>query len=1092
MSFCDACPVPPELKKFVPPTGNHRSPKLYLVGMCPGETESFAGEPFCGRAGLILRGALRDAGFDITKDIRMFNVVNCRTTNPNHANKNRDPYTEEIDYCKSLVMTDIKKSKPEMIICLGKVAASAFIDISHYGSVREATLDTSLSWEGIPLRIGYHPSYILQNGGESSTLYQPYVTYFKQFQKNIPLVHLEGLASRTYLSADEFLETDFAESDYGFDIETSSLESLNIENKISGLGFCELSGKGYYVYLKTPTEYEKVKDKLRNIILTKKLYVFNFSFEGTAMAATLGVHPYEWNVADTRQTCLVVGKKGSLKNIASTLNFPNWEKSMDYLSDLIASFYKLLARGGKKESKELQALRISWDELLSLLQTKEDKTVFDNLTTFLGLYKDIEDAKWTIEEVREIFIDQASKKIQRIFYDIIPVNIVGDYCIFDAYAAIKIHHILFERMNAKEKRAVGYFIEHAELAASMECAGVGWNFDKAVELDSFYQEEMTKALKQLITLPLFSRALGLTTHDFIKVNSLMSVEELKVYFNPNSNHENTRNTFSAALDTPFVRKLYTIYLLYLDLSLTLDYEYVETKEQLRMWLRESLDKEENKQIKKEKFKWIQTADKEIEGVIWECFKDNQPKCAEYLNRLRKFQLPKFDEPTIIPLYEAFTKIGGIDVDDLSTWTPEFETLYYFRLFKKINKAFTSYLWGSVGMDGSARVVDIKDSELQCPPRRTPDWQSAVAHKKLGENDVPVIAWKFNVNGAETNRWRSGYHLWPWQCELQDLKISRYKNGLLAHCDYSQMEVRTIAAVANEVGLLNAYKEGKDVHRFMASKVFNKPEEEIEDGERRYSKMLTFSVLYGKTESGVARDFLHGDIEKAKELVNGFYSGFPKIAQFVKSQHNKVDKGENYVRSMIGEKINLGDGKHGGQASAHQLKRLAVNYPIQSTASHLTAIGINRVYREAFQRNLPIRAYGFTHDAGDFDFDASCLFDFLTILRSNMQDKLVDEFKIPVKIDIEFGVTGNNMLELKIKSIDENQLTAKFEGSKQALEDVITRLDIAGLKYDVNVEEEHESYMSRQALFMQKRAFSALLGKSSKLLSGIITINRGDI
>ena len=1087
MSFCDSCPVPFKYKKFVPPFGNTESPILYIVGNSPGETETYAGQPFCGPDGMLLRGALKDAGFDILKDVRMFNIVNCRTPNINYPNTNREPFKEEINYCKRLVITDIKKCKPKMIICLGKTAASAFVDIDHYGSVKEATLDTSLNWDGIPLRIAYHPLYIQRNGGETSPMYPPYVTYFKQFHQNIPLVHLEGLSSRTYLSADEFLTTEFNAPDYGFDIETSSLESLNVENKISGLGFCELNGNGYYVYLKTNEDYEKVKAKLREIILTKKLYVFNFSFEGTAMAATLGIHPYEWNVVDTRQTCLVVGKKGSLKNIASTMNFPNWEKSMDYLSDLVSSFYKLLARGGKKESKELQALRISWQELLTHLDTKENKTVLNNLNIFLDLYKNTEQSKWTLEEIREIFVDQASKKIQRIFYDIIPVNIVGDYCIFDAYAAIKIHNLIYEKLSTKEKKAVEYFKEHAELAAAMECAGVGWNFEKAIELDGFYQEEMTKTLKQLITIPSFFKALGLTTHDFIKVNSLMSVKELKEYFNPNSNHESTRNTFSAALDTPFVRKLYTIYSLYLELSLTPDSNYVETKAQLRAWLQESLDKDENKLLKQEKFKWIQTADKEIENLLSECFRDDITKFAEYMNKLRKFQLPKFDEPTIIPLYEAFTKIGGIDVDDLSTWTPEFEILYYFRLFKKINKAFTSYLWGSVGMDGSARVINKEDSELHCPPRRTPDWNSAILHKRLTENDVPVIAWKFNVNGAETNRWRSGYHLWPWQCELQDLKISRYKNGLLAHCDYSQMEVRTIAAVANEVGLLNAYKEGKDVHRFMASKIFEKPEEEIEDSERRYSKMLTFSVLYGKTESGVARDFLHGDLEKAKELVNGFYSGFPKIAQFVKNQHQKIDKGEDYVRSMIGERIKLGDGKHGGQASFHQLKRFAVNYPIQSTASHLTAIGINRVYREAFKRNLPIRAYGFTHDAGDFDFEASSLFDFLTILRSNMQDKLVEEFKIPVKIDIEFGVTGNNMLELKIKSIDEDQLTAKFEGSEQALNDIVTRLDIAGLVYEVTVEEEHENYMSRQALFMQKRAFSALLGKSSKSLGGIITI-----
>jgi DNA polymerase-1 len=306
-----------------------------------------------------------------------------------------------------------------------------------------------------------------------------------------------------------------------------------------------------------------------------------------------------------------------------------------------------------------------------------------------------------------------------------------------------------------------------------------------------------------------------------------------------------------------------------------------------------------------------------------------------------------------------------------------------------------------------------------------------------------------------------------------------------------MEVRVIAALSKEETLLEAYRQGKDIHRYMASKIFNKPEEKITDSERRYSKTLTFSVIYGKGVIAIARDSLQGDIKKAEDLYNGFFNGFPGIDRFKNLGHKQIEEGQGeddyYVESLLGEKIPLIGNKHGQNTSINQLKRLVVNYPVQSTASHLTAIGINRVNRDAYEHKLPIRAFGFTHDAGDFDFMTEYLFKFIDLLIFHMQDNIANEFNIPVKIDMEIGKTGNCMLELKIKEKTEEKLVVKFGGSKQALDDVTGQFNKANMTYELLNVESKESYVSWDGLFSPKRAYSQNMGKTVEHVEGEMVI-----
>lgn len=1104
------CPCSNIVKKIVPPEGS-KTPKIYIAGMAPGEEEFRDSRPFIGPSGQVLRSALRDAGYNLETDVRFFNVVACRTTVP-YSNKNRDPTQEEIDNCKELIFSDIEKTQPGIILVMGKAAAQAFTT-KKYTSVAALMKETSYHHKGIPIRFGYHPSYLLRNGGTYSHLYPDYVNWFKNFSTETVK---KTLSSLTIMNSDEFLVWEPKTKHLGFDIEATSLNTIEQNFFICGIGFADVEGNGFYLYLKDEEDFLKVADRLKEIILNYTLYVFNFSYEGTAFANKLQIHPYQWNMVDARQTAMVVGKKGGLKEISHNMSFIDWEIENTKVVSLLDGLYKAVfnKKGGKEKALSLR-LRHSWEAfkgyctipvekteeiqntlftLPPITETKKKVKVETNESTIEQKCTELEqfynhpDSVITTEKLREVFLTSSNRKEERKFFDLVPINIIARYCAHDAYAAIKIHSDLWATINDSEKKAFGYLNEHAELGAAIHCTGVGWDIEQARYLDKYYQSELIKALKNIINNDLFKQYSSLTTKEIIDINSLVDIKEIQKEFNPNSTQGKTKEIFNKIMNQSFGKRVWALWSLYQEISLTPEDNFTIIKDKFIYLLRDNKDIEIMKSVRAEKREFIKSGDDEIKSII-NLYKDQTGfKGEKFLALLDNFSIESMNEAILVELYNAFTQIGGIDIDDRDTWELEFKALYDFRLFKKIYKANSTYLWGRMGMGDDARLIDVKNKKLISPPRLKTDWEKYIKNGDSVEDFAAIVSWSYNVNGAETNRWQGRYHTWPPGSELQDLKVSRYPNGLLAHVDYSQMEVRTVAALAGDKGLLEAYKQGKDIHRFMASQIFNKKEENVTGDERRYSKMLTFAVIYGETEYGIARDYFSGDIKKAKKLVGDFYKGVPDIARYIQNQHELIEKNIPYVRSVFGEKIFLKYVEKEEQKEIDkQLKKYAVNTPVQSSASHIAGLGINRVNKEAFERCLPINVFGFTHDAGDFDFVVKYLFEFFDILHRRMELDIDSEFNIPVKIDIEMGVSGDKMLEFKIDSKSKYELHTHVEGTQEALTKFRNLLNVAKISHTCKITDEKEEFMSNQQLFMKKRAFSERLGTSRKIVEASLSI-----
>jgi uracil-DNA glycosylase family 4 len=134
----------------------NRSARLMVVGEAPGAEEDRQGEPFVGRAGLLLNAMLRAAGFE-RRDVYIANVLKCR---PPH---NRDPSDEEAGRCLPYLRRQIELVDPDVILCVGRIAAQRLLGTDQpIGRLRGRVHDLG----GVPVVATYHPAYLLRSPGE--------------------------------------------------------------------------------------------------------------------------------------------------------------------------------------------------------------------------------------------------------------------------------------------------------------------------------------------------------------------------------------------------------------------------------------------------------------------------------------------------------------------------------------------------------------------------------------------------------------------------------------------------------------------------------------------------------------------------------------------------------------------------------------------------------------------------------------------------------------------------------------------------------------------------------------------------------------
>lgn len=153
----------------VAPEGLFRRPRLYVVGEAPGAEESMQGRPFVGPAGRALREMLDEAGID-PQQVRLANALPFRpiTYSKHRKPRNRSPTIEEICHYGTAVLTDIRRSKPDVIVALGSTAARLFGESRPIQAARKVRSQ----FENWRLHVTFHPAYVRRFGGRKSVVWR--------------------------------------------------------------------------------------------------------------------------------------------------------------------------------------------------------------------------------------------------------------------------------------------------------------------------------------------------------------------------------------------------------------------------------------------------------------------------------------------------------------------------------------------------------------------------------------------------------------------------------------------------------------------------------------------------------------------------------------------------------------------------------------------------------------------------------------------------------------------------------------------------------------------------------------------------------
>lgn len=224
---------------------------------------------------------------------------------------------------------------------------------------------------------------------------------------------------------------------------------------------------------------------------------------------------------------------------------------------------------------------------------------------------------------------------------------------------------------------------------------------------------------------------------------------------------------------------------------------------------------------------------------------------------------------------------------------------------------------------------------------------------------------------------------------------------LISLDYSQIELRILAHIANIESLKQAFRDGHDIHAMTASEMFDVPLDQMTPEIRRQAKGINFGVIYGISGFGLARN-LRIPRKEAQGFIDRYFERFPGIRAYM-DETVQFAKDNGYVRTLFGRKINTAEinakGPHAGFA-----KRAAINAPIQGTAADVIRRAMIRMPTAI--AHLPAKMLLQVHDELIFEVEDSAVEETITVVRDIMENASMPVVKLDVPLTVDAGRGAN--------------------------------------------------------------------------------------
>ena len=240
-------------------------------------------------------------------------------------------------------------------------------------------------------------------------------------------------------------------------------------------------------------------------------------------------------------------------------------------------------------------------------------------------------------------------------------------------------------------------------------------------------------------------------------------------------------------------------------------------------------------------------------------------------------------------------------------------------------------------------------------------------------------------------------------EVRKAFVPKDDNYVLLAADYSQIELRIIAALSKEETMINAFKNGEDIHASTAAKVFGVDIKDVTREQRSNAKTVNFGIVYGVSAFGLSNqtDLSRGE---AKELIDTYYETYPKLKAYMSAQVDFARE-HGYVETVLNRRRYLKDINSRNAMVRSGAERNAVNAPIQGSAADIIKLAMINIHKRFLKEGFKSKMLLQVHD--ELVFDAHK--DELEIIKPIIKDEMENAFKMTVPLDVEMGI-GQNWLQ----------------------------------------------------------------------------------
>lgn len=229
------------------------------------------------------------------------------------------------------------------------------------------------------------------------------------------------------------------------------------------------------------------------------------------------------------------------------------------------------------------------------------------------------------------------------------------------------------------------------------------------------------------------------------------------------------------------------------------------------------------------------------------------------------------------------------------------------------------------------------------------------------------------------------------------------NHVILAADYSQIELRIIASLANELNMINAFNNGEDIHSSTASKIFGMAVENISKEQRSQAKTVNFGIIYGVSAFGLSSQ-TSLTRKESKIIIDAYYESYPGLKSFINKQINFARE-NGYVETILGRRRYLKDINSRNSIVRSASERNAINAPIQGSAADIIKLAMININKRLKNEKLETKMMLQVHDELVFETPKKEIEKCVKIIRHEMEN--VFDLRVKLKVDINYG---NNWLE----------------------------------------------------------------------------------